>query len=165
MIIDQVAATLPATTTEETSRMDAIEAIMTVVGAVDDLDPPAMVVTTKTITDEEAQAHMDDLTMKSSLTSLGDMVLTSLTFKSFYNQMLTASLLSGWSKLSSPKVCDVRLCTCVRTFLRTRLFNDKQLKVSTLSLTWIFGHKRWARFQYRHLIAQQGPTTFGMIST
>lgn len=103
-IIDQVAATLLVTITDETSRMDAIEAIMTVVGAVDDLDPPAMAVTTKTITDEEAQAHMDGLTMKSSLTSLGDMVLTSLMFKSFYNQMSTASLLSGWSKLSSPRV-------------------------------------------------------------
>jgi hypothetical protein len=103
-IIDQVAATLLVTITEETSRMDAIEAIMTVVGAVDDLDPPAMVVTIKTITDEEAQALTDDLTMKSSLTSLGDMVLTSLMSKSFYNQTSTASLLSGWSKLSSPKV-------------------------------------------------------------
>lgn len=103
-IIDQVTATLPVTTTEETSRMDAIVAIMTALGAVDDLAPLAMAVTTKTITDEEAQAHMDDLTMKSSLTSLGDMVLTSLTFRSFYNQMLTAILLSGWSKLSSPKV-------------------------------------------------------------
>ena len=132
-IIDLVTATrLIATTTGEMMLpMVVIEVSMTAVEDTHDRVPQVMVAMIRTTTDEEAQARMDDPDMRATLIFPGDMAPTSPMFRSFSSLMSTASLLTGWSKLSSPKASDLRSCSYILDFPKIRLFNDRQPKVFT----------------------------------
>jgi hypothetical protein len=136
--------------------------------AVTDLDHPAMVeaattITTETRTGTEAPVRTGDLTMtEERSTSLEDMERMSLTSRSSFSRTSVVNLLTGLKVPLKPRHSKPRSCFYIRGYQRTKLSNDRRLKVYRLWSIWTCEHSNWAKSQSKPLTDRQDRPMFAL---